>query len=77
MRAKLDNAAPALVVTAGFDPLRDQGRAYAAALRAAGRRSSLLHEPALVHGFADMAGVVPAAKRALVRLADAIRSELR
>ena len=74
IRADLSGAAPALVVVAGFDPLRDQGRAYAAALRAAGRTAELLDEPGLVHGFADFAGVVPAARRAVDRLAASLRA---
>ncbi len=76
IRADLSQAAPALIVTAGFDPLRDQGTAFAAALRAAGRRVSVLHEAGLVHGFADFAGVVPGARRAVDRVAAAIRTEL-
>lgn len=76
IRADLSRAAPALIVTAGFDPLRDQGRAYAAALQRAGVRAHLLEERALPHGFADFAGVVPAARRAVDRIADAIRVEL-
>ena len=71
--AALGQAAPAVVAVAGFDPLRDQGRAYAAALRAAGRRVEVLEEPGLVHGFADFAGVVPAARRAVDRVAAAVR----
>ena len=50
----------------------DQGRAYAAALRAAGRTAELLDEGGLVHGFADFAGVVPEARRAVDRAADAL-----
>ena len=73
IRSDLSRAAPALVVVAGFDPLRDQGRAYATAMRAAGRQATLLEEPALVHGFADFAGVVPAARRAVDRVAGALR----
>lgn len=76
IRADLARAAPALVVAAGFDPLRDQGRAYAIALQKAGVRAHLLEECALPHGFADFAGVVPAARRAVDRIADAIRAEL-
>ena len=72
IRADLSRAAPALIVTAGFDPLRDQGRAIAAALLAAGRHAELLEEPSLVHGFADFAGVVPAARRAVDRIAVAV-----
>lgn len=76
IRADLSRASPALMVTAGFDPLRDQGRAYALALHKAGVRAHLLEESRLPHGFADFAGVVPAARRAVDRIADAIRSEL-
>ncbi len=76
IRGELAQAAPALVVAAGFDPLRDQGRAYAVALQKAGVRAHLLEELSLPHGFADFAGVVPAARRAVDRIADAIRAEL-
>ena len=76
IRADLARAAPALVVVAGFDPLRDQGTAYAAALRAAGRRAELLEEDGLVHGFADFAGMVPAARRAVDRVVAGVRAML-
>lgn len=72
VRADLSGAAPAVVVVAGFDPLSDQGRAYAGALLAAGRTVELLDEGSLVHGFADFAGVVPEARRAVDRAADAL-----
>jgi len=74
IRADLSRAAPALIVVAGFDPLRDQGVAYAEALRAAGRPVELLEEAALVHGFADFAGVVPEARRAVDRMARMARA---
>jgi acetyl esterase len=47
----LSAVAPALVVTAGFDPLRDEGEAYAARLRAAGVRTLLRRHDGYVHGF--------------------------
>jgi acetyl esterase len=74
IRADLSRAAPALIVVAGFDPLRDQGVAYAEALRAAGRPAELLEEPELVHGFADFAGVVPEARRAVDRMVRMVRA---
>ncbi len=74
IRADLSRAAPALIVVAGFDPLRDQGVAYAEALRAAGRPVELLEEAALVHGFADFAGVVPEARRAVDRMVRVARA---
>ncbi len=74
IQADLSRAAPALIVVAGFDPLRDQGVAYAQRLRAAGRPVELIEEPTLVHGFADFAGVVPEARRAVDRIVRAVRA---
>jgi acetyl esterase len=67
--ADLGGLPPALVVTAGFDILRDEGEAYAAALAAAGTPVRAYGEDALPHGFIHMTGVAPAAHRAVVRLA--------
>jgi acetyl esterase len=60
---------PALVVTAGFDLLRDEGEAYADALRAAGTTVRAERFQALAHGFVNMIGVCPAARRAVIRIA--------
>jgi acetyl esterase len=60
---------PALVVTAGFDILRDEGEAYAAALASAGTMVRAYREPTLPHGFLHMTALVPAAQAAVVRLA--------
>lgn len=57
---------PAVVVTAGFDPLRDEGQAYAEALAAAGVPVRHRCHEGLVHGFAQMTGAVPAARRAMM-----------
>jgi acetyl esterase len=54
----LDGLAPAVVVTAGFDPLRDEGAAYAAALAGAGVAVEYRCYDDMVHGFFGM-GVVP------------------
>lgn len=56
---------PATVVTAGFDPLRDEGRAYADKLSAAGVPVKYVNYESLIHGFANMSGVVEAAKAAV------------
>lgn len=70
LRGSLAQVAPAVVTTAGFDPLVDQGYAYGEALRAARVLVTSHCEQGLVHGFADFAGVVPAARRAVWRWAE-------
>lgn len=50
----LSGLPPALVVTAGFDPLRDEGRQYAEAMRAAGVPVDYREYPTVVHAFANL-----------------------
>lgn len=68
---------PAHVVVAGFDPLRDEGLAYAEALRAAGVPVSVQQAPTLVHGFVSMAGALPVARLARDEAIDALGRVLR
>ncbi len=72
----LSGLAPALVVTAGFDPLRDEGEAYAAALRAAGTPLLLRRFPGLIHGFINAAGISHVSRDALIEVAGAARAML-
>jgi acetyl esterase len=65
---------PALVVTAGFDVLRDEGEAYANALRVAGAEVQSYRLPGLVHGFVNMTGVSPAARAAAIAIARDFRA---
>jgi acetyl esterase len=72
--AECSDQPPALVITAGFDPLRDEGRAYAERLRAAGSRVETLEFGSLVHGFVHMTAVSPAARAAMQDIARAWRA---
>lgn len=66
---RFDGLAPAIVITAGFDPLRDEGIAYARKLQDAKVPTTLRNEASLIHGFFNMSGVVREARRANVRMA--------
>jgi acetyl esterase len=63
------NLAPATIVTAGFDILRDEGAKYAAMLERAGNQVDFCVEASLIHGFFNMGGVVTLARSANARIA--------
>jgi len=67
---------PAVIVTAGFDPLRDDGLAYAAKLRGAGVPVDLLHYAGQFHGFLNFDSVLGAARDGLQRVGAALASAL-
>jgi acetyl esterase len=69
----ISGVAPATVLTAGFDVLRDEGVAYAEKLDAAGVDTGHHHYPSLAHGFLSMTDDVAAADEAMDRLAESIR----
>ncbi|HNM84433.1 MAG TPA: alpha/beta hydrolase [Mycobacterium sp.] len=75
--ADLTGLPPALVVTAGFDPLRDEGNAYAAALGAAGVSVDLREMTSMTHGFINFDGLGGGASACLAELASALRAHLR
>jgi acetyl esterase len=66
LRAELTGVAPAFVLTAGYDPLCDEGVAYARALDAAGVQTTHLHMPTQMHGFITMGRVIKAADTVMV-----------
>lgn len=72
----LADAAPTIIVTAGFDPLRDEGRAYADRLSTAGGRVRYRCEAELVHGFLGMTGAFRSCDAAFARVAADVVEEL-
>ncbi|MEZ4295876.1 MAG: alpha/beta hydrolase [Polyangiaceae bacterium] len=67
---------PAFVLTAGFDPLRDEGRAYAEAMQVAGVTTQYRCYEGLVHGFFSMSDGIGAARVAFDDIVDALRAGL-
>ena len=65
---------PALVVTAGFDPLKDEGRDYARRLTEAGVSATHVEYPGLIHDFYVMPDVSPAVHEAVKETAAALRA---
>lgn len=72
----LAGVAPALVVTAGFDPLRDEGDAYARKLREAGVRVDAVCYGGMIHGFAPMGRLIETGNRAVAHVAASLRQTL-
>ncbi|MEM1104828.1 MAG: alpha/beta hydrolase [Pseudomonadota bacterium] len=69
----LEGLAPAIVVTAGFDPLVDEGEAYAKRLDAAGVDTMYRCYDRLAHGFTAFTAVAPAADKACREIAEMVR----
>ena len=67
---------PAYVVTAGFDPLRDEGRAYADALKAAGVPTEHVNYEGMIHGFFNLQGVLDVGREAVKSAAKALKTGL-
>jgi acetyl esterase len=74
--ADLSGLPPAFVVTAEYDPLRDQGVAYAEALAAAGTACEWRTYPGMFHGFFAMGAQIPNAQPAFDDAVAAVRSAL-
>jgi acetyl esterase len=72
----LSRLPPALVMTAGFDPLRDEGAAYARRLAAAGVRAAHVNFPGQIHGFITMGKVLGEAHTAVALCAAELRRAL-
>ena len=75
--ATLSGLPPALIVTAGFDPLRDEGEAYARRLRDAGVRVDYACYGGMLHGFVGMGRLLDSGNRAVSHIAASLREALR
>jgi acetyl esterase len=74
--ADLSGTAPALVLTASHDPLRDEGIDYARRLEREGVRVTHLHFADQVHGFLSMGRIIRASEVALQMMSTALRTAL-
>ena len=67
---------PALVITAGLDPLRDEGEAYARKLEESDVAVDYVCLGGMIHGFLTMGGKIDTANRAVSYIASALRQRL-
>jgi acetyl esterase len=72
----LSGLPPTLILTAGFDPLRDEGRQYADALSAAGSRAQYVCFERQIHGVITMGKVIDEANTAVAFCAQVVRRSL-
>jgi acetyl esterase len=73
LRGQLHDLPPTLVVTAEYDPLRDQGEAYATRLREFGVATDVVRADGLFHGFFGMHALMPPAQESWDRAVEALR----
>jgi acetyl esterase len=71
-----ENLAPAYVATAGFDPLRDEGEAWARRLADSGVDVTLKRFPGLIHGFFNIVGVGRSNRAAVAEIAAQLKAAL-
>ena len=77
VREDLAGLPPALVLVAGYDPLHDEGVAYAQRLSEAGNRATLVNFERQIHGFITMGRVIDEANTAVMVCAAAVREALK
>ena len=67
----------AYIVTAGFDPLKDEGKAFADKLNRAGVAAVYVNYDGMIHGFFNMSAALPSAKTAIAAAASAVKEALK
>jgi acetyl esterase/lipase len=72
--ADLSGLPPATVITAGYDPLRDEAELYATRLRAAGVPAEIIRYDGMMHGFFTMVGALDTARAAVLEAAGRLRA---
>ncbi len=70
----LSNLPPALIITAEYDPLRDEGEEYGRLLQAAGVPTTISRYDGVIHGFFGMADIVDKARTAIDEASQALRT---
>lgn len=70
----LSNLPPALMITAEYDPLRDEGEQYAGRLREVGNQVTVMRYNGMIHGFFGMGAVVDQGKQVIEEVAAGLRS---
>ena len=73
----LSGLPPAYVITAGFDPLKDEGKAYADGLRAAGVDVQYVNYDGMIHGFIALTALVENAANAVAETGVALKKALK
>ena len=73
---ELAPALPTMIVTAGFDPLRDEGHAYAEALRRAGVDVVYREYPGQIHAFVSLTKAIPQGLTCTLEVAEYLRKRL-
>ncbi|WP_174280494.1 alpha/beta hydrolase fold domain-containing protein, partial [Sphingomonas bacterium] len=74
LKAELAGLPPAVIMTAGLDPIRDQGRAYAAALARAGVAVTFREAAGNIHGFVTLRQAVPSSAGDVAAFLSAVRA---